>query len=74
MVLWLADKQLFWFNCATRRMAELDVELPDGLYAHECAMVYDPNHDVCVVLVPRSFSGPMQTLLYRFDPRTAKYR
>lgn len=73
-VLWLADKRLFALDCRTRRMKELDVELPDGLYTHECALVYDPKHDVCVALIPRSFSGPMQTFLYRFDPHTASYR
>ncbi len=67
-VLWLADKQLFALDCRTNRMAKLDVELPEGLYTHECALVYDPKHDVCVALIPRSFSGPMQTFLYRFDP------
>ena len=73
-VLWLGNKQLFAIDCETNRMAELDIELPVGLYTHECAFVYDPQHDVCVALIPRSFSGPMQTFLYRFDPKTAKYR
>ncbi len=73
-VLWLADKQLFALDCPTNRMAELNVELPVGLYTHECALVYDPRHDVCVALIPHSFSGPMQTFLYRFDPKTAGYR
>lgn len=73
-VLWLADRQLFALDCATRKLGELDVDLPDGLYTHECAMVYDPKHDVCVALIPRSFTGPMQTFLYRYDARTAKYR
>ena len=67
-VLWLGDRQLFAFDCQTRRMAELNIKLPDGLYTHECALVYDPRHDVCVALIPSRFSGPMQTFLYRFDP------
>ncbi len=74
VVLWLADKQLFALDCAHQRLAELDVALPAGLYTHECAMVYDPRHDVCVALIPASFSGPLQTFLFRFDPETAKYR
>jgi hypothetical protein len=73
-VLWLADKQLFALDCAANRLAELDVALPDGLYTHECALVYDARHDVCVALIPASFSGPMQTFLFRFDPTTAQYR
>ena len=72
-VLWLGDR-LFALDLAAGRMGELDVRLPAGLYNHECAMVYDPKHDVCVALIPKSFSGPMQTFLFRFDPRTAKYR
>jgi hypothetical protein len=73
-LLWLGDKQLFSLDCQTNRMGQLDIELPAGLYTHECAFVYDPQHDVCVALIPSRFSGPMQTFLYRFDPSTAKYR
>jgi hypothetical protein len=72
-VLWLADRQLFAFDCAANRLAEVDIDLPDGLYTHECALVYDPKYDVCIALIPARFSGPMQTFLYRFDSTTAKY-
>ncbi len=70
-ILWLADRQLFCLDCAAMRMGEVDVDLPEGLYTHECALVYDPKHDVCVALVPKSFSGPMQTFLFRYEPGTA---
>jgi hypothetical protein len=73
-VLWLGDKQLFCLDCRTMRMAQVDIELPEGLYTHECAMVYDPAYDVCVALIPGRFSGPMQTFLYRFEPDSANYR
>jgi len=73
-ILWLGDRQLFALDCEAGRMGQLDVELPEGRYTHECAMVYDPGHDVCVALIPSRFSGPMQTLLFRFEPRTAAYR
>jgi hypothetical protein len=73
-VLWLGDKQLFAFDCKENRMAELDVELPSGRYTHECAMVYDPKHDVCIALIPSRFSGPMQTFLFRFDPKAVRHR
>ncbi|MCL4203769.1 MAG: hypothetical protein KJ000_14810 [Pirellulaceae bacterium] len=66
-VLWLADKQLFAWDCAAGHMRELEVAMPEGLYTHECAMVYDPGHDICVALIPRSFTGPMQTFLFRFE-------
>jgi hypothetical protein len=66
-VLWLADKQLFALDCAAGHLRELDVAMPEGLYTHECAMVYDPDRDVCVALIPRSFTGPMQTFLFRFE-------
>jgi hypothetical protein len=29
---------------------------------------------VCAALIPSRFSGPMQTFLYRFDPKTARYK
>ncbi len=54
-------------------MAQVDVELPDGLYTHECAMVHNPRNEVCAALIPSRFSGPMQTFLYRFDPVSASY-
>jgi hypothetical protein len=67
VVLWLGD-QFHVFDCETNRMRRLDVELPEGRYGHECAMVYDPRHDVCVALIPSRFSGPMQTFLFRYQP------
>lgn len=71
-ILWLGDKQLFALDCKTMRMAEVNVQLPDGLYTHECALVYDPKHNVCVALIPSRFSGPMQTFLFRFSPHYFK--
>jgi hypothetical protein len=72
-ILWLADK-LYALDGSSNRMAALDVVLPKGAYGTECAMVYDPKHDVCIALIPRSFSGPMQTYLFRYDPGTARRR
>jgi len=65
-ILWLGDK-LYSFNCKTSEMKHVKVKLPKGLYGHECSMVYDPKHDVCVVLIPKSFTGPMQTFLFRYN-------
>jgi hypothetical protein len=31
-------------------------------------------HDIAVLLVPARFSGPLQTVLFRLDPKTARYR
>lgn len=64
-ILWLGDK-LHTLDCATNKLSQLPVEMPAGLYHHECAMVYDPKHDVCVALLPAKFSGPMQTFLFRY--------
>jgi hypothetical protein len=64
-VVWLGDRRLFALDCAAQRMRTVEVELPKGVYGTECAFVYDPRHDVCVALIPASFSGPMQTFLYR---------
>ena len=70
-VLWLDNQRLFAYDCAADRLGEVDVDLPKGLYSHECAFVYDPDHDVCVALIPRSFTGPMQTFLFRFEAKAA---
>lgn len=70
-ILWLGDR-LFALDCATNEMRQLDVELPEGRYGHECSFDYDPQHDVCVALIPSSFTGPMQTFLFRFDPSDGK--
>ncbi len=67
IVLWLGD-ELHVFDCSTSAMQRLEINLPKGSYNHECAMVYDPKHDVCVALIPASFSGPMQTFLFRYEP------
>ncbi len=37
-------------------------------------MVYDPGRDLGVLLLPAHFGGPVQTFLFRFDPRGAKYK
>ncbi|MFQ5811217.1 MAG: hypothetical protein ACE5JM_16490, partial [Armatimonadota bacterium] len=70
----LGREQVYVLDCATNRWRQLDVELPEGRYGHECALVYDPVHDVAVALVPSRFSGPLLTLLFRYDPGTATYR
>lgn len=70
-VLWLGEK-LFALDCGTNEMRQIDVSLPKGSYGHECAMVYDAKHDVCIALIPRSFSGPMGTYLFRYEPPKAK--
>jgi hypothetical protein len=66
-ILWLGD-HLHALDCQDNTMRKLDIQLPEGLLGHECALVYDPQHDVCVALIPRRFSGPMQTFWFRFEP------
>jgi len=73
-VLWLDDGRLFAFDCAAGRLGELDVSLPEGRYGHECAFVHAAGLDVCVGLIPSRFSGPMQTMLFRFDAKAARYK
>ncbi len=70
-VLWLEDRRLFALDCASNRMARVDAKLPDGLYRTECALVHDPERDLCVALIPSRFGGPLGTYLFRFDPRRA---
>ncbi len=67
-ILWLGDRQLFSYDCSNNRMAEIPMDLPDGSYSYECAFLYDPTHDLCVALIPKTFTGPMQTFLFRFHP------
>ena len=69
-----AAGRLFVLECGSNRWRELDVALPKGRYGTESAMVYDPVHDVAVLLIPSRFSGPLQTVLFRHDPTTARYR
>lgn len=66
MILALGAKDLEW--------KELDLAMPKGRYGTESAMVYDPVHKVCVLLIPKGFSGYMQTMLFRYDPKTAEYK
>jgi hypothetical protein len=52
----------------------LDVEMPKGAYGTACAIEYDPVHKLCVMLIPPGHSARMQVVLFRYDPKTAKYR
>jgi hypothetical protein len=70
----LDQNHVYALDLATAVWRQLHVELPKGSYGHECSMDYDPVHDVVVATVPSSFSGPVQTLLFRYDPKTAKYK
>jgi hypothetical protein len=70
----LAKKKLFVLNCAQNRWRELDVEMPEGSYGTESTMAYDPIHDVCVLLIPRQFSGPMPVYLFRYEAASARYK
>ncbi len=74
VLLMLSHERLFVLNLAKPEWRELDLAAPKGNYGHEAAFVYDPGHDVCILLLPSRFSGPLQTFLLRFDPRTATYK
>jgi hypothetical protein len=74
VLLLLARNRLFTLDLTDNVWRELDVEMPKGAYGTEAAMVYDPVHDVSVLLLPSGFSGSLQTFLFRLDPRTAKYK
>ncbi|MEK6234601.1 MAG: hypothetical protein N2C14_07800, partial [Planctomycetales bacterium] len=65
---------VYALDLATAIWRRLDVELPKGSYGHECSMDYDPVHDVVVATIPSGFSRPVQTLLFRYDPKTVKDR
>jgi hypothetical protein len=73
-VLLFGRKTLFALDCATNRWLDTRAEMPKGQYGVDATFVYDPVHDVCVLLLPRSFSGPIQTYLFRYAPAAARAR
>jgi hypothetical protein len=70
----LGNGRVHVLDLASLRWRELAAGMPEGRHGTECAMVYSPRHDVCVLLIPSRFSGPMKTYLLRYDPKTAKYK
>ncbi len=70
----LSDEKLVTMDFAAHTWRTMAVEMPKGMYGTECAMVYDPVHQLCVALVPTGFSAKMQVVLFRYDPKTAKYK
>ncbi|MCX7591093.1 MAG: hypothetical protein N2255_05635, partial [Kiritimatiellae bacterium] len=70
----MPEQTLMVLHCSDNRWRELDVTMPKGSYGTECALVYDPVHRLCVALIPASFSGKLQVVLFRYDPKMAKYR
>ncbi|MGQ9662938.1 MAG: Kelch repeat-containing protein [Kiritimatiellia bacterium] len=70
----MPEQSLMVLDFKNNRWRELDVTMPKGSYGTECALVYDPIHKVCVALIPKSFTGKMQVVLFRYDPSTAQYR
>jgi hypothetical protein len=73
LVALLDRDHLYAFHCEKNEWRHLDVVLPEGCYAHECSLDYDPVHDVAVALIPEGFSRRLRTLLFRYDPKTARY-
>ncbi len=73
-LLLLSHDRLFTLDLTANTWRELDVTMPKGVYGTEAAMVYDPKHDVSVLLLPSRTNGPLQTFLFRLDPRTVKYK
>jgi galactose oxidase-like protein len=70
----MPPKAVMVMDCTTDEWKQIDVTLPKGSYGTECAMVYDPIRKVCVMLIPSRFSGRMQVVLFRYDPKTVTYR
>jgi len=71
-VLLLGKKTLFALDCATSRWHRPPVVLPEGNYGMDTTFVYDPVHDVGVLLLPRRFCGPVHTYLLRYAPTGRK--
>ena len=47
-------------NLQTNEWKHLDVDLPEGSYSHECALVYDPVNDVAIALIPSASAAPSE--------------
>jgi hypothetical protein len=69
----MPEKSLLVMDCGTNQWRELDAAMPQGQYGVNCAMVYDPVHKVCVMLIPQR-AGRLGVFLFRFDPETAEYK
>ncbi len=69
----LHDRSLMTMDCGTNTWQQLDVTLPEGKYGVGCALLYDPVHKLCVALIPH-VRGRMQVVLFRYDPKPAKYK
>ncbi len=70
----LCPGSLAVMDCVSNTWRTLDVEMPKGLYGTACALEYDPVHKLLVALIPSGHSARMQVALFRYDPKTAKYR
>jgi len=62
----LGEGKLHALHLDTLRWHAVPAVLPPGRYRTECAMVHDPARDVCVMLIPSRFSGPMKVYLFRY--------
>jgi hypothetical protein len=73
-LLLLGKQKWLALDCATNKWRVVDCAMPEKGYGWDSAAVYDPVHDVAVALLPARFSAPMRVFLFRYDPKTAKYR
>jgi len=65
----LWPRRLRAMSFADHRWRDLDVALPKGSYGVNSAMVYDPVHKLCILLVPQYGNrSKTQTLLFRYRP------
>ncbi len=69
----MPKESLLVMDCKTNEWKELDVKMPKSGYGVTCALLYDPVHKVCVMLIPQR-GGRMGVYLFRLGPKTAKYR
>jgi hypothetical protein len=74
-VLLIGKQKLVALDCATNTWRVIDAKMPEGLsYGFNATMVYDPSHDVVVILLMRNVASPTRVFLFRYDPKTASYR
>ncbi len=69
----MPEETLMVMNCKTNEWKELDVNMPKAGYGVSCALLYDPVHKVCVILVQQR-GNRLGVYLFRLDLKTARFR
>jgi Galactose oxidase, central domain len=73
----MPEEKLLIMDCKTNIWKELDIKMPKakGGYGVGCALLYDPVHQVCIIMLNEIKKGRRMGVYYlRYNPETAKYK